>query len=190
MAQKKENERKVALVGLGYVGLPIAVAFGRRGKVIGFDINKAKIEELQRGFDRMGEMSAADLQDSDVQYTSDPTDLKAADFIIVAVPTPINAALRPDLKPLRMVSELIGKNISPGTIVVFESTVYPGVTEDICLPILEDFRPQMSIDFKVGYSQSASIQGTRSILSRRSSKSLRLRMRNRLRSLRIPTRSS
>ena len=153
MAQKKENERKVALVGLGYVGLPIAVAFGKRGKVIGFDINKAKIEELQKGFDRTGEVSAADLKASDVQYTSEPTDLKAADFIIVAVPTPINEALQPDLKALRIVSELIGKNMSPGTIVVYESTVYPGVTEEICLPILEKTSGLKSgIDFKVGYS--------------------------------------
>src|SRR6266550_1089494 len=153
MAQKKEIARKVALVGLGYVGLPIAVAFGRRGKVIGFDINKAKIEELQRGFDRTGEVSAGDLKATDVQYTSEPTDLKAADFIIVAVPTPINEALQPDLKALRMVSELIGKNMSPGTIVVFESTVYPGVTEDICLPILEKTSGlKAGIDFKVGYS--------------------------------------
>ena len=153
MAQKKKNARKVALVGLGYVGLPIAVAFGRRGKVIGFDINKAKIEELQRGFDRTGEVSAADLKATDVQFTSEPTDLKAADFIIVAVPTPINEALQPDLKALRIVSELIGKNMSPGTVVVFESTVYPGVTEDICLPILEKTSGLKSgIDFKVGYS--------------------------------------
>ena len=153
MAQKKEIERKVALVGLGYVGLPIAVAFGRRGKVIGFDINKAKIAELQKGFDRTKEVSMADLKASDVQYTSEPTDLKAADFIIVAVPTPINEALQPDLKALRIVSELIGKNMSPGTIVVYESTVYPGVTEDICLPILEKTSGLKSgIDFKVGYS--------------------------------------
>ena len=135
------------------MGLPIAVAVGRRGKVIGFDINKAKIEELQRSFDRTGEVSAADLKASDVQYTSEPTDLKAADFIIVAVPTPINEALQPDLKALRIVSELIGKNMSPGTIVVYESTVYPGVTEDICLPILEKTSGLKSgIDFKVGYS--------------------------------------
>src|SRR5580765_1608047 len=153
MAQKKENERKVALVGLGYVGLPIAVAFGRRGKVIGFYINKAKIAELQKGYDRTGEVSADDLKASDVQYTSEPTDLKAADFIIVAVPTPINEALQPDLKALRIVSELIGNNMSPGTIVVYESTVYPGVTEDICLPILEKTSGLKSgIDFKVGYS--------------------------------------
>src|SRR5678809_865174 len=153
MAQKKECERKVAIVGLGYVGLPIAVAFGKRGKVIGFDINKAKIAELQSGFDRTGEVSADDLKTCDVYYTSDPTDLKAADFIIVAVPTPINEALQPDLKALRMVSEVIGKNMSSGTIVVYESTVYPGVTEDICLPILEKTSGLKSgIDFKVGYS--------------------------------------
>ena len=191
MTQKKEAVRKVALVGLGYVGLPIAVAFGRRGKVIGFDINKAKIEELQRGFDRTGEVSAADLKASDVQYTSEPTDLKAADFIIVAVPTPINEALQPDLKALRMVSELIGKNMSPGTIVVYESTVYPGVTEDICLPILEKTSGLKSgIDFKVGYSPERINPGDKSILSRRSLKSCRLRMRIRLKSLRIPTRLS
>jgi UDP-N-acetyl-D-galactosamine dehydrogenase len=153
MAQKNEYARKIALVGLGYVGLPIAVAFGRQGKVIGFDINKAKIAELQKGFDRTGEVSAADLKASDVQYTAEATDLKAADFIIVAVPTPINEAFQPDLKALRMVSELIGKNMSPGTVVVFESTVYPGVTEDICLPILENTSGLKSgIDFKVGYS--------------------------------------
>jgi UDP-N-acetyl-D-glucosamine/UDP-N-acetyl-D-galactosamine dehydrogenase len=153
MAHKKESERRVAVVGLGYVGLPIAVAFGKRGKVIGFDINKTKIDELLRGFDRTGEVSAADLKACQVEYTSEPTDLKAADFIIVAVPTPINEALQPDLKALRMSSELIGKHLSPGTIVVYESTVYPGVTEEICLPILEKLSGlKAGVDFKVGYS--------------------------------------
>ena len=153
MDQKKECERKVAIVGLGYVGLPIAVAFGKRGKVIGFDINKAKIDELLRGFDRTGEVSQADLKACQVEYTSEPTELKAADFIIVAVPTPINEALQPDLKALRMSSELIGKHMSPGTIVVYESTVYPGVTEEICLPILEKLSGlKAGVDFKVGYS--------------------------------------
>jgi len=153
MAQKKECERKVAIVGLGYVGLPIAVAFGKRGKVIGFDINKAKIDELLRGFDRTGEVSQADLKACQVEYTSEPTELKAADFIIVAVPTPINEALQPDLKALRMSSELIGKHMSPGTIVVYEPTVYPGVTEEICLPILEKLSGlKAGVDFKVGYS--------------------------------------
>ncbi|NWF73743.1 MAG: nucleotide sugar dehydrogenase [Nitrospirae bacterium] len=153
MAHKKESERRVAVVGLGYVGLPIAVAFGKRGKTIGFDINKTKIDELLRGFDRTGEVSAADLKACQVEYTSEPTDLKAADFIIVAVPTPINEALQPDLKALRMSSELIGKHLSPGTIVVYESTVYPGVTEEICLPILEKLSGlKAGVDFKVGYS--------------------------------------
>ena len=150
---EKANTRKIAVVGLGYVGLPIAVAFGKRAKVIGFDINKAKIEELLKGFDRTGEVLAADLKACQVEYTSEPADLKAADFIIVAVPTPINESLQPDLKALRMSSELIGKHLSPGTIVVYESTVYPGVTEEVCLPILEKLSGlKAGVDFKVGYS--------------------------------------
>jgi UDP-N-acetyl-D-glucosamine/UDP-N-acetyl-D-galactosamine dehydrogenase len=153
MAQKKETARKVAVVGLGYVGLPIAVAFGKRQRVIGFDINKAKIAELQKGFDRTGEVSSADLKATDVQYTCQPSDLKAADFIIVAVPTPINEALQPDLTALRKSSELIGANLSPGSIVVFESTVYPGVTEEVCQPILEQASGmKCGVDFKLGYS--------------------------------------
>ena len=153
MTQKKENARKVAVVGLGYVGLPIAVAFGKRQRVIGFDINKAKIAELQKGFDRTGEVSSADLKATDVQYTFQPSDLKAADFIIVAVPTPINEALQPDLTALRKSSELIGANLSPGSIVVFESTVYPGATEEVCQPILEQVSGmKCGVDFKLGYS--------------------------------------
>ena len=153
MARGMRSMRKVAIVGLGYVGLPIAVAFGRRSPVIGFDINKTKIEELRKGFDRTGEVSSNDLADSQVTYTADPAELKKADFIIVAVPTPINDALQPDLKALRMSSELIGNNLLPGAIVVYESTVYPGVTEEVCLPILERASGLKSgIDFKVGYS--------------------------------------
>ena len=153
MAQKKENARKVAVVGLGYVGLPIAVAFGKRQRVIGFDINKAKIAELREGLDRTGEVSSADLKATDIQYTFQPSDLKAADFIIVAVPTPINEALQPDLTALRKSSELIGANISPGSIVVFESTVYPGATEEVCQPILEQASGmKCGLDFKLGYS--------------------------------------
>jgi len=150
---KKENGRAVAVVGLGYVGLPIAVAFGKLMSVIGFDINKTKVEELRKGIDRTGEVSVKDLAASQVRYTYEPADLKAADFIIVAVPTPISEALQPDLKALRMVSEVIGSNLSPGTIVVYESTVYPGVTEEICLPILEKKSGlKAGVDFKVGYS--------------------------------------
>jgi UDP-N-acetyl-D-galactosamine dehydrogenase len=153
MAQKKENARKIAVVGLGYVGLPIAVAFGKQQRVIGFDINKAKIAELQKGLDRTGEVSSADLKATDVQYTFQPSDLKAADFIIVAVPTPINEALQPDLTALRKSSELIGANLSPGSIVVFESTVYPGATEEVCQPILEQASGmKCGVDFKLGYS--------------------------------------
>ncbi len=106
------KERKIAVVGLGYVGLPIAVAFGKRQRVIGFDINPGKIAELQNGLDRTGEVSPAELKSSDVHYTYQPSDLKAADFIIVAVPTPINEALQPDLTALRKASELIGDNLS------------------------------------------------------------------------------
>ncbi|MBU6482212.1 MAG: nucleotide sugar dehydrogenase [Nitrospirae bacterium] len=147
------KERKIAVVGLGYVGLPIAVAFGKRKRVIGFDINKTKIAELQKGLDRTGEVSSADLKSSDVQYTFQPRDLKAADFIIVAVPTPINEALQPDLTALRKSSELIGANLSPGSIVVFESTVYPGATEEVCQPILEQASGmKCGVDFQLGYS--------------------------------------
>ncbi len=153
MAQKKEQARKIAVVGLGYVGLPIAVAFGKQQHVIGFDINKAKIAELQKGLDRTGEVSAADMKATDIHYTYQPSDLKAADFIIVAVPTPINEALQPDLTALRKSSELIGANLSPGSIVVFESTVYPGATEEVCQPILEQASGmKCGVDFKLGYS--------------------------------------
>jgi UDP-N-acetyl-D-galactosamine dehydrogenase len=153
MTQKREKARRIAVVGLGYVGLPIAVAFGKQQRVIGFDINKAKIAELQKGLDRTGEVSDADLKATDVQYTFQPSALKAADFIIVAVPTPINEALQPDLTALRKSSELIGANLSPGSIVVFESTVYPGATEEVCQPILEQASGmKCGVDFKLGYS--------------------------------------
>lgn len=150
---RKQKARSVAVVGLGYVGLPIAVAFGGAAPVIGFDINKTKIEELRKGVDRTGEVSKQDLVAAQVRYTSEPADLKDADFIIVAVPTPINEALQPDLTALRKSSELIGRNMSPGTIVVYESTVYPGATEEVCLPILEQASGmKCGVDFKLGYS--------------------------------------
>jgi UDP-N-acetyl-D-galactosamine dehydrogenase len=149
----KKQARSIAVVGLGYVGLPIAVAFGKQGPVVGFDINKAKIAELRRGVDRTGEVSSADLKASQVQYTWEPAELKAADFIIVAVPTPINEALQPDFTALQKSSELIGSNLAPGTIVVYESTVYPGATEEVCLPILEKMSGMKAgVDFKIGYS--------------------------------------
>ncbi len=150
---KKHEARSIAVVGLGYVGLPIAVAFGKIAPVVGFDINKKKIEELQKGLDRTGEVSKNDLAAAHIRYTSEPTDLKTATFIIVAVPTPINDALQPDLTALQKSSELIGRNLSPGAIVVYESTVYPGATEEVCLPILEKTSGMKAgVDFKLGYS--------------------------------------
>ena len=147
------QSRSIAVVGLGYVGLPIAVAFGKIAPVVGFDTNKKKIEELRSGVDRTGEVSEKDLSATQVRYTSEPADLKRTDFIIVAVPTPINEALQPDLTALQKASDLIGRNLSPGTIVVYESTVYPGVTEEVCLPILEKTSGMRAgVDFKVGYS--------------------------------------
>ncbi len=149
----KGSSRRIAVVGLGYVGLPNAVASGKRGSVIGFDIDRAKIEDLSQGCDRTGEVSGDDLRYAKVEFTADPTDLKKADFIIVAVPTPINKALQPDLNALMQASELIGSNLSKGAIVVYESTVFPGATEEICLPILERCSGlKGGVDFNVAYS--------------------------------------
>jgi len=148
-----ETKRHIAVVGLGYVGLPVAAAFGRIGPVIGFDVNKAKIEDLRRGEDRTGEVSKADLLHAQITFTDDPSSLKTADFIIVAVPTPITRALQPDLTALMRASELIGTHLKAGTIVVYESTVYPGATEEICGPILERCSGlRCGKDFKLGYS--------------------------------------
>ena len=116
----KRGSRSIAVVGLGYVGLPIAVAFGKIAPVVGFDINKKKIEELRKGIDRTGEISKNDLAAAQIRYSSEPSDLKTAKFIIVAVPTPINEALQPDLAALQKASELIGRNLSSGAIVVYE----------------------------------------------------------------------
>ncbi len=147
------DERRIAVVGLGYVGLPVAVAFGKRGPIIGFDINKTKIEELSRGEDRTGEVSAADLAQAHITFTDNPISLKNSDFIIIAVPTPINEALQPDMTALMRASELVGSNMQAGTIVVYESTVYPGATEEICRPILERSSGlQYGVGFRIGYS--------------------------------------
>ena len=135
--------RKIAVVGLGYVGLPVAVEFGKKLDVIGFDINEKRIEELKRGFDRTNEVDSDDFISSSVDYISNPVDLSKANFIIVAVPTPINENNQPDLSPLMKSSEVIGKYLSKGTIVVYESTVYPGATEEECVPVLEGFGIEM-----------------------------------------------
>ncbi|MGO8705741.1 MAG: nucleotide sugar dehydrogenase [Candidatus Brocadiia bacterium] len=146
-------DRSIAVVGLGYVGLPLAVAFGKKAPVIGFDISRRRIEELQRREDHTHEVSPADLAESHVEYTTDPAALKRADFIIVTVPTPVDDARQPDLSCLVSASELVGPQLRPGAIVVFESTVYPGVTEDVCVPALERASGRVcGRDFKVGYS--------------------------------------
>lgn len=143
---------KLALVGLGYVGMPIAVEFAKHVKVIGFDINKKRIEEYANGIDATNEVGE-DIKNTTVEFTSDPTKLKEASFIVVAVPTPINPDTTPDLRPIKGASQIVGQNLMPGTIVVFESTVYPGVTEDICVPIIEkESGLKCGVDWKIGYS--------------------------------------
>lgn len=143
----------IGVVGLGYVGLPLAAAFGRKTNVIGFDIHTAKINELISGFDATGELSREELQSTQIEYTTDPASLKRADFLIVTVPTPIDENNNPDLTPMEKASVTIGQNLKKGSIVVYESTVYPGVTEDICVPILErESGMTCGTDFKVGYS--------------------------------------
>ena len=146
--------RKIAVIGLGYVGLPVTVAFGKTGTfTIGFDIDERRISELCAGHDRTNEVTSADLAAARLQFTSDARHLEAADFFIVTVPTPIDAARRPDLTALHKASEAVGKAMSAGAIVVYESTVYPGATEEFCLPILETASGMKGCrDFFVGYS--------------------------------------
>ena len=147
------REEKVALVGLGYVGMPIAVAFAKKVDVIGFDVNQAKIDLYRAGFDPTHEVGDEAIRTSTVQFTADETQLRNAKFLIVAVPTPVNQDKTPDLAPVIGASEVVGRNLTPGSIVVYESTVYPGVTEDICVPILEkESGLKCGVDFKVGYS--------------------------------------
>jgi UDP-N-acetyl-D-galactosamine dehydrogenase len=128
----------VAIVGLGYVGLPLAVAFGRRRRTIGFDLNEAKLARYRAGEDPSGEVSSDELAAAEhLEYTADPARLREAGIVVVVVPTPIDAARRPDLSPLEGASRTVGRHLSPGTVVIFESTVYPGCTEEVCVPILE-----------------------------------------------------
>jgi UDP-N-acetyl-D-galactosamine dehydrogenase len=146
--------RKLAVIGLGYVGLPVAVAFGRRGTpVIGFDIDTARISELKAGRDRTREVEPGDIAHAHLHFTSDPADLSGADFFIVTVPTPIDQARRPDLTALLRASRAVGEALKKGDIVVYESTVYPGATEEDCVPILEQASGLLAgRDFTVGYS--------------------------------------
>lgn len=148
------NKReKIAVVGLGYVGMPLAVAFSKKVDVIGFDLNKNKIELYKEGIDPTNELGNMAIKKSNVDFTCDEMMLQQAKFYIVAVPTPINADKTPDLSPIKAVSKTIGKSLSKGSIVIYESTVYPGVTEDVCMPILEkESGLKCGVDFKVGYS--------------------------------------
>lgn len=146
------GEDKLALVGLGYVGMPIAVEFAKHIKVIGFDINEQRVNEYKNGIDATNEVGPA-IKNTTVDFTADPKALREAKFIIVAVPTPVNEDTTPDLRPVEGASRTVGQNLTPGTIVVFESTVYPGVTEDICIPIIErESGLKCGVDWKIGYS--------------------------------------
>ena len=148
------KEEKLSLVGLGYVGMPIAVAFAQKGvDVVGFDLNKAKIELYKSGVDPTKEVGDDAIKNTSVFFTSDEKDLQKAKFHIVAVPTPVNTDHTPDLTPVIGASEIVGRNLTKGSYVVFESTVYPGCTEDVCVPILErESGLKCGVDFKVGYS--------------------------------------
>ena len=148
------KEESLALVGLGYVGMPIAHAFAKKDlNVIGFDLNAAKIEMYKSGVDPTKEVGNEEIKRTKIQFTADETELKKAKFIIVAVPTPVNIDHTPDLAPVIGASEIVGRNLTPGSIVVYESTVYPGCTEDVCIPILEkQSGMKCGVDFKVGYS--------------------------------------
>lgn len=150
----RSGKEKVSLVGLGYVGMPIAVAFAKKGvKVIGFDLNKEKIELYKQGVDPTLEVGDDEIKASKVQFTCDEESLREAKFHIVAVPTPINPDKTPDLFPVEGASRIVGRNLTKGSIVVYESTVFPGVTEDICIPILEkESGLKCGVDFKIGYS--------------------------------------
>ncbi|MDO4485119.1 MAG: nucleotide sugar dehydrogenase [Bacillota bacterium] len=146
------GKSKLALVGLGYVGMPIAVEFAKHIKVIGFDINEKRVNEYRNGIDATNEVGEA-IKNTTVDFTYDANRLKEAEFIIVAVPTPVNEDKTPNLGPVEGASKIIGQNLSPGTIVVFESTVYPGVTEDVCIPIIErESGLKCGVDWKIGYS--------------------------------------
>ncbi len=144
---------KVAVIGLGYVGLPIAVAFSKKAKTIGFDISREKILQYLRGQDPTKEVGSEEIRNSSVEFTCSEEKLKEAGFLVITVPTPVNADKTPDLTPVTRACEIVGRNLSKDSIVVFESTVYPGVTEEVCIPILEKESGLIcGRDFKVGYS--------------------------------------
>lgn len=149
----KEGKEKIAVVGLGYVGLPLAVALARHFRVLGFDISGSRIDELTHGRDRTGEVTSRDLMDTDIVYSADAEVLKQARLIIIAVPTPIDSNHRPALGSIQAATVTVGQQMGKGSVVVYESTVYPGLTEEVCLPLLEDRSGlRCGRDFWVGYS--------------------------------------
>src|SRR5450631_3296676 len=150
----KVMSERIAIIGLGYVGLPVALAFARKfPDTVGFDVDKEKVDELARGFDRNNEQPAEVLKATTLKVTANLDDLKGRTFFVVAVPTPVDENNVPDLTPVERASETVGKALGKGSVVVFESTVYPGVTEDVCGPILERVSGlKQGIDFKLGYS--------------------------------------
>jgi len=148
-----KKQEKISLIGLGYVGMPIAVAFAKKADVIGFDLDDEKIRLYKNGIDPTNEVGNDVIKETTVEFTSDETKLREAKFHIIAVPTPINSDKTPDLAPIEGASCILGRNLTKGSIVVYESTVYPGVTEDICVPILEkESGLKCGVDFKIGYS--------------------------------------
>ncbi|HSR39969.1 MAG TPA: Vi polysaccharide biosynthesis UDP-N-acetylglucosamine C-6 dehydrogenase TviB, partial [Phnomibacter sp.] len=151
--QLLNKQEKLAVIGLGYVGLPIALEFARKVSVIGFDINQERVEMMRKGIDPSKELESAAFEGCDIHFTNNLDELKQAKFFIVAVPTPVDDHNVPDLKPVLRASETIGMVVKPGDYVVFESTVYPGCTEEDCLPVIEKLSGlKMGVDFKLGYS--------------------------------------
>lgn len=149
----KDKKENISVIGLGYVGMPLAIAFANKVNVIGFDVNKEKIELYKQGIDVTNEVGNKALKETKALMTSDETKLKEAKFHIIAVPTPINDDKTPDLRPIIGASRVLGRNLTKGSIVVYESTVYPGVTEEVCIPILEEeSNLKCGVDFKIGYS--------------------------------------
>lgn len=147
------KDKTICVVGLGYVGLPLAVSFAKKFNVIGFDINKSKIEKYLEGIDITNEVGNEKLKESTMKFTTNEEDIKKGDFVIIAVPTPIDSHKNPDLNPVTSSSEIVGANLKKGAIIIYESTVYPGLTEEVCVPILEEKSGlKCGIDFKVAYS--------------------------------------
>ncbi|GAB1793263.1 nucleotide sugar dehydrogenase [Priestia megaterium] len=149
----KKRKEKISVIGIGYVGMPLAISFAKVADVVGFDVSKEKVQQYQNGIDVTKEVGNEVLKETTAEFTSDEMFLRDCKFHIVAVPTPINNDKTPDLRPIRGASQTVGRNLTKGSIVVFESTVYPGVTEEVCIPILEkESGLKCGIDFKVGYS--------------------------------------